>query len=106
MMRRIEFSPLEGFSLVEGIHSFIHSGYFYSASSSPLLLRGAPNYSIDTVSEFHAEAPQATASEGLAQGAYVAARTGFELATLRIKAPNLPIGHHAPNFTCGISPVE
>src|SRR6218665_1717447 len=24
-------------------HSFIHSGYFYSASSSPLLLRGAPD---------------------------------------------------------------
>src|SRR6218665_2883997 len=32
-------------------HSFIHSGYFYSTSSSPLLLRGTPNYSIDTVSE-------------------------------------------------------
>jgi len=30
---------------------FIHSGYFYGASSSPLLLRGAPDYSIDTVSE-------------------------------------------------------
>jgi len=39
------------------IHSFIHSGHFYSASSSPLLLRGAPDYSTDTVSEFHAEAP-------------------------------------------------
>src|SRR6218665_2108986 len=25
------------------IHSFIHSGYFYSTSSSPLLLRGAPD---------------------------------------------------------------
>ena|SRR6218665_718577 len=36
--------------------SFIHSGHFYSTSSSPLLLRGAPNYSPDTVSEFHAEA--------------------------------------------------
>jgi len=30
---------------------FIHSGYFYSASSSPLLLRGTPYYSIDSVSE-------------------------------------------------------
>jgi len=29
------------------IHSFIHSGYFNSASLSPLLLRGAPDYSID-----------------------------------------------------------
>ena len=32
-------------------YSFIHSWYFYSASSSPLLLRGVPDYSIDTVSE-------------------------------------------------------
>src|SRR6218665_501101 len=38
------------------IYSFIHSGHFYSAPSSPLLLRGAPDYSTDTVSEFHAEA--------------------------------------------------
>src|SRR6218665_2033151 len=38
------------------IHSFIHSGHFYSAPSSPLLLRGAPDYSTNTVSEFHAEA--------------------------------------------------
>ena len=37
---------------------FIHSGHFYSAPSSPLLLRGAPDYSTDTVSEFHAEAPR------------------------------------------------
>src|SRR6218665_1170577 len=35
------------------MHSF---GHFYSAPSSPLLLRGAPDYSTDTVSEFHAEA--------------------------------------------------
>ena len=27
-------------------HAFIHSGYFYSASSSTLLFRGAPEYSI------------------------------------------------------------
>jgi len=31
--------------------SIIYSGYFYSASSSPLQVRGAPDYSIDTVSE-------------------------------------------------------
>ena len=36
--------------------SFIHSGHFCSAPSSPLPLRGAPDYSTDTVSEFHAEA--------------------------------------------------
>jgi len=32
-------------------NSFIHSRYFYSASSSPILLRGALYYSIDTVLE-------------------------------------------------------
>jgi len=61
--------------------SFIHLGYFYSTSSSPLLLRGAPEYSTDTVSEFHAEVFQATASEGLGQAPYVAARVGFEKLT-------------------------
>jgi len=45
---------------------FIHSGYFYSTSSRPLLLRGAPD-TAQIVPEFHAEAPQATVSEGLAQ---------------------------------------
>jgi len=35
---------------------FIHSGHFYSIPSSPLLPRGASDYSTDTVSEFHAEA--------------------------------------------------
>jgi len=63
--------------------SFIHSGYFYSASSNPLLLRGASNYRIDTVSEFHTEALQATANEGFAEGQYVAARAGFKPATLK-----------------------
>src|SRR6218665_2852473 len=38
------------------VHSFIHSDHFYNAPSSPLPLRGAPDYSMDTVSEFHAEA--------------------------------------------------
>ena len=37
------------------------------------------------MSEFHAEAPQATVSQGLAQGPYVAARAGFEPATLRTR---------------------
>ena len=67
------------------IHSLIHSGHFYSAPSSPLLLLGAPDYSTDTVSEFHAEAPQATAGKGLAQGPYMAARVGVEPTSLRLK---------------------
>ena len=65
------------------IHSF---GNFYSASSSLLLFRGAPYTApVDTVSEFHDYAPQATASEGLAQGPYLAASAGFEPTTFRTK---------------------
>jgi len=37
------------------------------------------------VSEFHAESPQAIASEGLAKGPYVVTRAGFVLVTLRMK---------------------
>ena len=47
----------------------------------------------DTVLEFHAEAPQATASEGLAQGPYLAARVGFEsmiLWTKGVESTNEP----------------
>jgi len=50
------------------------------------------------VLEFHAEAPQATVSEGLAQGPYVAARAGFKPVTLRMKgveSTNAP-----PRLTC------
>src|SRR6218665_2448635 len=55
------------------INSFVHSGYFYGASSRPLLLRSS-RHSTDIVLEFHAEAPQETQSEGLAQSPYIAAR--------------------------------
>src|SRR6218665_2237016 len=64
------------------IHSFIH---FNSAPSSPLLLRDAPDYSTDTVSEFTPQSAQATAGKGLAQSPYVAARAGVEPTTLRLK---------------------
>ena len=53
---------------------------------------------MDTVSEFHVEPPQTTASDGLAQGPYVAARTGFEPVILRTKgaeSTNAP-----PRLTC------
>src|SRR6218665_1693805 len=66
-------------------YPFIHSGYFYSTSSSPRLLRSAPDTAWILCREFHAEAPQAIASEGLVQGLYVAARVGFEPTTLFTK---------------------
>src|SRR6218665_377547 len=67
--------------------SFIHSGHFYSAPSSLLLLRGAPAYSTYCigVSRRSAQACQATAGKGLAQGPYLAARAGVKPTTLRLK---------------------
>src|SRR6218665_746535 len=55
------YTPSQPYSLQQCLNSkvlppFIHSGHFYSALSSPLLLRGTPDYSTDTVSEFQAEA--------------------------------------------------
>jgi len=41
---------------------------------------------MDTVPEFHAEAPQATVSEGLTQDPYMAARAGVEPMILRTKS--------------------
>src|SRR6218665_1672084 len=66
---------------IPDIHSFIHSGYFFKSTTT----QRRSQHSMDTVSEFHAKAQQATASEGLAQGPYVAARAGFEPMTLRMK---------------------
>ena len=40
---------------------------------------------VSVLSEFYAEAPQATVSEGLAQGPYMVARVEFKPATLQTK---------------------
>src|SRR6218665_1187561 len=54
--QKVPNSRLQNESYERPQHSFIHSGLFYSAHSSPLPLRGAPDHSTDTVLEFHAEA--------------------------------------------------
>ena len=53
---------------------------------------------MDTVSEFHAEAPQATASQGLAQGPFVAARAGVELMTFWTKGVDSTNASHTPQM--------
>src|SRR6218665_115095 len=61
---------------------FIHSNSaFHSMSLSEALLTTA----ITLCRSLHAEALQATVSEGLAQGRYVVARAGFEPTTLWTK---------------------
>src|SRR6218665_1971118 len=70
--------------------------------SSNLLLRGAPDYSTDTVSvlsELHAEANRQLFSKGLAQGPYVAARAGIEPTTLRLRVIDLTNTPPRPTMT-------
>ena len=50
--------------------------------------------------EFHAEAPQATVSEGLAQGPYMAARAGVKPMTLRTKGVDSTNAPHTPHDLC------
>jgi len=70
------------FFTLQVIYSFIHSGYLYSASSSLLLLRGAPDYRTDVY----------------CIGVSRRSATGnYEWRTCR-KAPNLPMRHHTTQF--------
>src|SRR6218665_3879099 len=74
------------------INSFIHSFILQCLFKYPNTQKRS-QHSTDTVSEFHAEVPQATASERLAQGPYGAAKVGFEPTTLLtkgIKSTNEP----------------
>src|SRR6218665_1317452 len=69
----------------QSIHSSI-SGHFYSASSSPLLLRSAPDYiKHGYYIGVSRRSAHATVSKGLAQDPYVAARAGVEPTSLRLK---------------------
>src|SRR6218665_4149257 len=65
------------------IHSFIHSAYFYSASSSPLLLRGDPDTARILCRSFTSKRHRKLQVK-VAQGPYMA-RAGFELMNLRTK---------------------
>ena len=73
------------------IHSFIHLDHFYSASSSSLLLRGAPDTARILCINFTPK------RQGLAQGPYMAARTGVEPMTLRAKGVDSTNAPHMPH---------
>ena len=63
--------------------------YLYSASHSMSLSEALPATTLILCRSEHAEALQATASEGLAQGPCVSARVGFEPATVRTEDTEL-----------------
>src|SRR6218665_1336126 len=60
-----------------------------STSTTTITTQRLSRHSMQTLSEFHAGAPQATVSEGLAQVSYVAARAGFEPMTLWVKGDGI-----------------
>ena len=63
------------------IHSFIQDIFI-----AALQVHSRNNsYNTNTMSEYHAKAPQATTSGGLAQGPFVAIRAGYEPTALRTK---------------------
>src|SRR6218665_1564030 len=76
--------PEDPFEINAVEYKFIHSRYFFSASFKSTTTQRRSRHSTDIVSEFHAEAPQATVSEELAQGPSVAARAGVKATTLRL----------------------
>src|SRR6218665_3188605 len=76
--------------VLQSFHSFIHSGYFYSASSSPLLLRVAPE--IAQIGLLCRSFTPKRHRQLRAQGPYVAARAEVEPTTLRpIDSINEPL---------------
>jgi len=80
------------------IHSFIHSGYFYSAPSSPLLLGGAPDYSTDTVSEFHDEAHRQLQVQDLPKVSTWRLEWESNPRPTGWKSSSQPRCHHVPQF--------
>ena len=79
-------------------NSFIHSGHFYSAPSSPLLLRGAPEYSTDTVSDFHAEAHMQLQVKDLPKDPMCRLERESNPWPYGWKSSSQPRRHHVPRF--------
>src|SRR6218665_3329739 len=71
---------------VKHIHSFIHSGHFYSAPSSPLTTQRCSRPQNGYCIGISRQSAQATAGKGLAQGPYTATRAGVKPTALRLKA--------------------
>src|SRR6218665_1163992 len=79
--------------------SFIHSGYFLSASSSPLLLRGASDYSLETVSELTRQKRyRQLRVKDLPKVPTWRLEWDSNLRPSGRKTPNLSLSHRAPQF--------
>ena len=84
--RQKQNTTLQNTGIQENIyHLFIHSCYFYSASSSPLLLRGIPDTARILSPNFTPKALQLWVKDLPKVPMIVVARAGFEPATIRMK---------------------
>src|SRR6218665_2347331 len=76
-------------------HSFIHSGYFYSASTSLLLLRGAPDTSRIRCGSFTPKRHKQLRVKDLPKVLTWWLERDLNPRPFGRKAPNLPMSHHA-----------
>ena len=84
------------FVLCSKQHSFIHSWYFYSAFSSTLLLRGAPDYGIHSVSELTRQSTTALPVKDLPKVPTWQLEWDSNMWPSGRKALNLSLSYHAP----------
>src|SRR5688572_3102433 len=92
------FNPSCNVSVIQQtLYSFIHFRYLYSASSR-FLLRGAPDSSADTESEFHAEAHEQLRVKDLPRVPTRRLEVDSNPQPSGCKAPNIPLHHHAPHY--------
>jgi len=90
-----------GNGLISIKNVFIHSfGHYYSSPSSPLPLRGAPDYSTDTVSEFHAEAHRQLHVKDLPKVLTWRLKRESNLRPSGWKSSPKPRLHHVPCVRC------
>src|SRR5678816_1640411 len=70
-----------------------------NSASSRFLLRGAPDYSADTESEFHAEAHEQLRVKDLPRVPTRRLEVDSNPQPSGCKAPNIPLHHRAPQYT-------
>src|SRR6218665_400182 len=83
------------------VHAFIHLGYFYSASSSPLLLRGAPDNARILCQSFMPKCHRQLRVKDLPKVPMWQLEWDSNPRTFGRKAINLPMSHHAPQPLTG-----
>src|SRR6218665_26733 len=79
--------------------SFIHSGHFYSAFSSPLLLRSAPNTARILCRRFTLKRHRQLRVKDLPKVPAWWLEWDSNLRPSKRKAANLPLNHHNPPFS-------